>query len=49
MSTQTGGWQGTKRRRGGATASIRNAARRLFAYSPFGLAESGAAYVVTDS
>lgn len=38
MSMQTREWQDAKRSHGGATASIRNAGRCAFAYSPFGLA-----------
>jgi len=49
MSTQTSGWQGAKRSRGGTTASIRNADRRAFAYSPFGLTRDRAPCVVAQS
>ena len=48
MSIQTGAWQGAKRSRGGATASICNAGRRPFECSPFGLAANGAAGVVAQ-
>jgi hypothetical protein len=40
MSTQISDYQGAKRSRGGTTASIRNAERRLFGYSPFGQARN---------
>jgi hypothetical protein len=46
MSTQMGGYQGAKRSRGGTTASIRNAERRPFRYSPFGQARNRAPGVV---
>lgn len=36
MSTQMSGYQGAKRSCGGTSASIRNAERRSFGYSPFG-------------
>jgi len=48
MSTQTSDWQGAKRSRGGTTASIRNAARRAFAYPPFGLAGNRGPCVVAQ-
>lgn len=35
MNMQTRAWQGAKHSRSGTTASIRNAGRRPFAYSPF--------------
>ena len=38
MSTQMSGYQGAKRSRGRSPASIRNAERRSFEYSPFGQA-----------
>ncbi|MNT02481.1 hypothetical protein D3C72_1369810 [compost metagenome] len=46
MSTQISDYQGAKRSRGGTTASIRNAERRLFGYSPFGQARNRAPGVV---
>ena len=46
MSTQKSAYQGAKRSRGGATASIRNAERRSFACSPAGQARNRAACVV---
>ncbi len=49
MSMQTQAWQGAKQSRGGPTASIRNAGRLVFAYSPFGLAGNQAAYVVAHA
>ena len=36
MSTQMSDYQGAKRSRGGTTASIRNAERHSFGYSPSG-------------
>ena len=39
MSTQMSDYQDAKRSRGGTTASIRNAERHSFGYSPFGQAD----------
>ena len=46
MSTQMSGYQGAKRSRGGTTASIRNAERHSFGYSPFGQASNRSPGVV---
>lgn len=46
MSTPMSAYQGAKRRRGGTTASIRNAERRSLGYSPFGQASYRASGVV---
>lgn len=46
MSTQMSDYQGAKRSRGRSPASIRNAERRSFGYSPFGQAGNRAPGVV---
>ena len=48
MRTESYEWQGAKRSRGGATASIRNAVRRAILFAPFGQPRNWAAYVVAQ-